>query len=92
MDRTASARPKGVVQHQRARHLRTTSKTSHAPSFGYTKFITATAQRAPMIWATMNSGAPDGSIPAKVSLNILDTVTAGLAKLVDEVNQYAPPM
>ena len=31
-------------------------------------------------------------MPAKVSVNARPTVTAGLAKLVDEVNQYAAPM
>ena len=31
-----------------------------------------------------------GLIPAKVSENPRATVTAGLAKLVDAVNQYAP--
>ena len=34
----------------------------------------------------------DGAIPAKVSENIRPMVMAGLAKLVEEVNQYAAPM
>ncbi len=33
----------------------------------------------------MNAGAEAGAIPAKVSLIVRATVTAGLAKLVDEV-------
>ena len=41
---------------------------------------------------TMNSGADPGYIPANVSENIRDTVTAGFAKLVDEVKKYAAPM
>ena len=35
----------------------------------------------------MNIGADDGLMPAKLSESILAMVTAGLAKLVDEVNQ-----
>ena len=31
-------------------------------------------------------------MPAKVSVKARPTVTAGLAKEVDEVNQYAAPM
>lgn len=31
-------------------------------------------------------------MPAKVSLNVRPMVMAGLAKLVEEVNQYAAPM
>ena len=44
-------------------------------------------ERPPTSWAAMNAGAEDGSMPAKVSLSVRPTVTAGLAKLVDEVNQ-----
>ena len=36
---------------------------------------------------TMNIGADDGSMPAKLSDSVRAIVTAGLAKLVDEVNQ-----
>jgi hypothetical protein len=35
----------------------------------------------------MNAGAEDHLMPAKVSLSVRPIVTAGLAKLVDEVNQ-----
>ena len=35
----------------------------------------------------MNIGAEDGSIPANVSESVRATVTAGLAKLVEDVNQ-----
>ena len=34
-----------------------------------------------------NIGAEDGAIPAKLSDRVRAMVTAGLAKLVDEVNQ-----
>ena len=37
----------------------------------------------------MKTGTPKGEIPVKVSENCLATVTAGFAKLVEEVNQYA---
>ncbi len=46
-----------------------------------------TAKAAPPIWAAMNAGAEDGLIPANVLLNIRPTVTAGLAKLVEEVKK-----
>ena len=36
---------------------------------------------------TMNIGADDGLMPAKVSDSVRAMVTAGLAKLVDDVNQ-----
>ena len=35
----------------------------------------------------MNAGTDAGSMPAKVSLSVRPMVTAGLAKLVDDVNQ-----
>jgi len=40
----------------------------------------------------MNIGTELGAMPAKVSENIRATVTAGLAKLVELVNQYAAVM
>ena len=46
----------------------------------------------PPTWAAMNTGADDGAIPAKVFENIRPMVIAGLAKLVEAVNQYAAPM
>lgn len=39
-----------------------------------------------------NAGTDAGAIPANESDNVRATVTAGLAKLVDDVNQYAAPM
>ena len=40
----------------------------------------------------MNSGMSFGAIPANVFERLRATVIAGLAKLVDEVNQYAAVM
>ena len=42
---------------------------------------------APTIWAAMKPGAEAGAMPAKVSVNILPMVTAGLANEVELVNQ-----
>ena len=50
------------------------------------------ASPAPMISITTNPGTEPGAIPAKVSENIREIVTAGLAKLVDEVKKKAAPM
>ena len=41
-----------------------------------------------MSWPHIKNGTDSGAMPVKVSVNILDIVTAGLAKDVDEVNQY----
>jgi hypothetical protein len=41
----------------------------------------------PTTWAATNPGTEDGAMPATVSLNARPTVTAGLAKLVELVNQ-----
>lgn len=54
--------------------------------------MAATARAAPTTWNTMNIGAELGSRPANVSVRVRAMVTAGLAKLVDEVNRYAAPM
>jgi len=48
---------------------------------------TPTAAAAPTNWATMKGGAEAGAIPAKVSDRARATVTAGLAKAVEAVNQ-----
>jgi len=47
----------------------------------------AVADAAPMSCATMNAGASDGRIPAKVSVADRASVTAGLANDVEAVNQ-----
>ena len=55
-------------------------------------FIAVKASAHPINWLNMNIGALAGEIPAKVSEKVRATVTAGLAKLVDEVKKYAPAM
>ena len=45
------------------------------------------APMPPTSSATMKAGTDAGSMPAKVLLRVRPMVTAGLAKLVDEVNQ-----
>jgi hypothetical protein len=56
-------------------------------SAGYRNRMMSTPAIPPPAWAAMNSGAEDGAIPAKVSENIRPMVIAGLAKLVEAVNQ-----
>ena len=58
-----------------------------AYAFSSMNLITAQAATAPTSWAAMNAGTPAGAIPAKLSLSDLAMVIAGLAKLVEEVNQ-----
>src|SRR4029077_12953503 len=50
------------------------------------------ASSAPTTCATTKPGTASGAMPAKVSVRVRPTVTAGLAKLVDDVNQYAAAM
>jgi hypothetical protein len=50
------------------------------------------ATAAPPSWAITNAGTEAGAMPAKVSESMRPTVIAGLAKLVELVNQYAAPM
>ena len=40
----------------------------------------------------MNGGTDEGLMPANVGERVRASVTAGLAKLVDAVKKYAPPM
>src|SRR5882724_4445933 len=68
-------------------------------TFGATSGRPGTSQRknnvaemAPANCAAMNSGASAGRIPAKVSDNARAMVTAGFAKEVEAVNQYAAVM
>ncbi len=68
------------------------SAASAGVTSGYSALMTATASMPPTIWAAMKGGTEDGAMPAKVSENIRPMVMAGLAKLVEEVNQYAAPM
>ncbi len=59
---------------------------------GYSALIIPIARMPPRICAAMKAGTEDGAMPAKVSENIRPMAMAGLAKLVEEVNQYAAPM
>ena len=45
------------------------------------------ATTPPTTWAEMKLGTEDGAIPANVLENILPTVMAGLAKLVELVKK-----
>ncbi|WP_432618543.1 hypothetical protein [Albidovulum sp.] len=49
--------------------------------------MTAYAKTAPAISAATKAGTSAGRMPAKVSLKARATATAGLAKLVEAVNQ-----
>ena len=60
---------------------------SGSDSSGHTSTATPAASTAPSSCITMNIGADDGSMPAKVSLSVRATDTMGLAKLVDEVKK-----
>ena len=46
-----------------------------------------TASNAPINWAMMKGGASVGRMPENVSVRLRAMVTAGLAKLVEAVNQ-----
>ena len=49
--------------------------------------MTAVPTTSPTSWTTTNAPAEPGAMPAKVSENTRPTVTAGLAKDVELVNQ-----
>jgi hypothetical protein len=61
-------------------------------SRGYSARMTTAARAPPAIWAATKGSTEEGAIPAKVSENIRPTVIAGLAKLVEEVKNYAAPI
>jgi hypothetical protein len=52
----------------------------------------AVAPAAPKSWAAIKLGTSAGRMPLNVSVAALARVTAGLAKEVDAVNQYAAVM
>jgi hypothetical protein len=54
--------------------------------------VRASPRAAPKICAAIKGATELGAMPAKVSDSVLATVTAGLAKLVDEVKKYAADM
>src|SRR6266542_3598061 len=59
---------------------------------GHRNRTVAHARIAPAAWASTNGATDDGAMPANVSESVRASVTAGLAKLVDEVKKYAPVM
>ena len=54
--------------------------------------MAATASTRPISCMPMNAGAERGAMPANVFDRVRAIVTAGLAKLVDEVKKYAAAM
>src|SRR5947209_20539559 len=50
------------------------------------------ASAPPPTWARTKGATDAGAIPAKVSESVRARVTAGLAKVVDDVKKYAPVM
>jgi hypothetical protein len=54
--------------------------------------VRASPRAAPKICAAIKGATELGAMPAKESESVLATVTAGLAKLVDEVKKYAADM
>jgi hypothetical protein len=88
-------RATGVVdaeEQHRLHDARSGDTTSASTTVGWRKRASATAPSAPAISATTNGGADDGRMPANVLLRVRAIVTAGLAKDVDDVNQYAAAM
>src|ERR1700747_120626 len=59
---------------------------------GQNSRMATTASTPPIAWEATKAATDPGAIPAKVFDSVRARVTAGLAKLVDEVNQYAPVM
>src|SRR5690349_8535141 len=59
---------------------------------GHSTRTVAQARTAPTSWAATNGTTEVGAMPANVSDSVRASVTAGLAKLVDDVKKYAPVM
>ena len=62
-------------------------RKAHSDRFAYSHPNTAVASKAPVNWAAINAGMLAGLMPLKVSVKLRAIVTAGLAKLVEAVNQ-----
>ena len=73
------ATPRSRVWRQRAHPTRS--------GFGHSQRATGRAASAPRNCAAMKAGAPDGAMPANVSVSDRASVTAGLANDVEAVNQ-----
>ena len=54
---------------------------------GFNNAVNTRPSVAPIICAAINGSTDEGAMPAKVSESVLATVTAGLAKLVEEVKK-----
>src|SRR5947209_17715179 len=89
--RGSSVQSAGDSDHQRTSSPSpcgsTTSAASSGVTSGYSKRRTTIAIAPPTNCATTNPGADAGAIPANVSEKVRPTVIAGLAKLVELVNQ-----
>jgi hypothetical protein len=64
------------------------SSDRNQPEGGLTERANKTKARNPKHCAARNQGKPVGAIPTKVSVMDRAILTAGLAKKVEEVNQY----
>jgi hypothetical protein len=81
-----------VINHGPASVRGNTISFASEESVGTSQRKRTVAAKAPINCVTIKPGASSGRIPANVSVNALASVTAGLAKEVDAVNQYAPVM
>src|SRR4029450_6557390 len=70
----------------------TTALPAVAGASGKKKLPRRRPTSPPASWAAMKNRADVGAMPAKVSEKIRPTVTAGFAKDVELVNQYAAPI
>src|SRR5262249_42143554 len=70
----------------------TTTSGAASGNAGTSQRNSAVASAAPTSCATTKPGTSWGRIPAKVSVAARARVTAGFAKLVEDVNQYAAAM
>src|SRR5437762_11061510 len=66
-----------------------TTDSATVGSVGTSHLKSIVAANAPNSCETMNAGASDGRMPAKVFVAARASVTAGFANDVDAVNQYA---
>ena len=59
----------------------------HVRGFRVEVRTSSSATAPPTIWKAMNAGTEDGLMPAKVLVKVRPIVTAGLAKLVEDVKK-----
>jgi hypothetical protein len=70
----------------------TTTAWAVSSTSGYRILMIPTARTSPTRSKVIKPGPEHGLMPAKVLDSIRPTTMAGLAKLVDAVQKYAPPM